>query len=339
MLLSRFEVLDTHRRSFLRQVRKSDGTYALEGKALTSMTTRERHAIATTRPVNFLFSPANLLHNMTRPGLESSNTGPRPAGVSAESDWSRKFSSGFELYISAISIVFGELRDLLLGLSYIGPIRDRLRHYYEIAGELPISVGSRGQHMANIIRRRLPEFRRELNNWLKRFGFGAGIQVVDLSEELFSLYFTNRDRAAASNIAESDFGASQILPLVVQALTAEQGSLTVAEQPEIHLNPLLQSLLGDLFVEMANSDHRLIAETHSEHLLLRIRRLIAAGKIDNQKVALYFVIKEDGISSVTPIPIDNNGDISSERWPSGFFEDTLRESLALAAARSQSQEN
>jgi predicted ATPase len=111
--------------------------------------------------------------------------------------------------------------------------------------------------------------------------------------------------------------------------------LTIAEQPEIHLNPRLQYLLADLLVEMANSDHRVIVETHSEHLLLRLRRLVADGKIKHDKVAIYFVEKMDGVSRVRPIDLKGNGHIPPETWPKGFFEESLGESLALAASQSR----
>jgi len=125
----------------------------------------------------------------------------------------------------------------------------------------------------------------------------------------------------------------------VQALTADPNSLTIAEQPEIHLNPRLQYLLADLFVEMANTEHRVIVETHSEHLLLRLRRLIAEKVIQSDKIAIYFVERIDGKSTVRQIPLEANGNIPSDQWPQGFFEDTLKESLALASAQSQNRAN
>ena len=42
-------------------------------------------------------------------------------------------------------------------------------------------------------------------------------------------------RLPAINVADSGFGASQILPLIVQGLYAESGSLIITEQPVIEL--------------------------------------------------------------------------------------------------------
>ena len=106
-----------------------------------------------------------------------------------------------------------------------------------------------------------------------------------------------------SNIADAGFGTSQLLPLIIQTLTARPGTITIAEQPEIHLNPRLQSVLADLFVEMANTGHHVIVETHSEHLLLRLRRLVASGKIKSSEVAIYFIERLKGESTVRSVPI------------------------------------
>jgi predicted ATPase len=186
--------------------------------------------------------------------------------------------------------------------------------------------------MANVIRRRLANKPKELNKWIKRFEFGEKLRIDKLSDGLFSLSFVGGKRSFDTNIAEAGFGASQVLPLIVQALTGVEEGLTIAEQPEIHLNPRLQSVLADLFVEMVHKDQRVIVETHSEHLLLRLRRLVADGTIDSEMVAIYFVEREGDVSSVKPIEIQKNGHI--DQWPKGFFEDSLRETLALASAQS-----
>jgi predicted ATPase len=78
---------------------------------------------------------------------------------------------------------------------------------------------------------------------------------------------------------------------------------------------------------------RVLVETHSEHLVMRIRRLIAEGKVNAGDVALYFVERDMYLSTVREVPIDRNGHIDQEDWPKGFFGESLSESLALAAAQ------
>jgi len=332
IFLRRLELFDFWKRPFLNWTRTEAGKYKLKSAALGGIKPKEQKAIRETKPMNFLFSSGATLRALSK-------VGEKPDEEALFDNPSR----GFSMYISALSVAFGELGDLFRNLTYVGPLREHLRRYYPIASEMPASVGSRGEHMANLARRRLlgdvrrgqGSFQRALNNWIERFEFGTGLAIQPLSDELFSLSFRNRARPNLTNIADTGFGASQVLPLIVQALAAPKGSLTIAEQPEIHLNPRLQYLLADLFAEMASSDHRVIVETHSEHLLLRLRRLVASGKIGHEKVAIYFVEKRNGVSRIRHVPIQQNGHISSEVWPEGFFEESLRESLALAAAQSE----
>jgi hypothetical protein len=70
-------------------------------------------------------------------------------------------------------------------------------------------------------------------------------------------------------------GISQVVPVLVTAL-AEREHLLGIEQPELHLHPRLQAELGDLFIEAAlgERNHTVLLETHSEHLILRLLRRI-----------------------------------------------------------------
>ena len=45
---------------------------------------------------------------------------------------------------------------------------------------------------------------------------------------------------------------------------------------------------------------------------------------------IYFIEKEKGVSTIREIKVESDGHINPVEWPKGFFEDSLRESLALA---------
>src|SRR5262249_35501704 len=109
--------------------------------------------------------------------------------------------------------------------------------------------------------------------------------------------------------------------------------LMIAEQPEIHLNPRLQTELADLFCAIAETGRSVIVETHSEHLLLRLRRLIAEGAVGVEDVAVYFVERRGNSSTVRPVAIDAMGHIAAAEWPTGFVDDSLRNAVELAAAQ------
>lgn len=133
------------------------------------------------------------------------------------------------------------------------------------------------------------------------------------------------------NIAAMGEGVSQLLPIVASAVTRWKGACLIVEQPEIHLHPALQADLADLFIEYAQEENRqVIIETHSEHLVLRIRRRVAEGVLDPEKVAILFVNKKGPESEVRRL--DMNGKGHFDDWPEGFFDEGYQEAMALAVA-------
>ncbi|EJL84876.1 Protein of unknown function (DUF3696) [Polaromonas sp. CF318] len=296
--------------------------------SLGKMTAEERKALAGAAPENFLFSPNDVFFELDKKSLDKKSS-------KGEELKSAPFSSELSHYLRAIGFTHANVRALFSQLSYVGPLRAKLKRFYRVSPELPDTVGSQGEHAANLFRRGTAKLRADVDVWVKRFDFGQSLQSIDLTDDLFQLQFITGGQK--TNVADAGFGASQVLPLIVQAAAAPHDSLTLAEQPEIHLNPRLQCVLADLFVEMATSGHRVIVETHSEHLIVRLRRLVAEGKISAQDVALYFVEKNEGVSIIRSIAIGDDGSIQRDAWPHGFFDDGLREALALASAQAKAK--
>jgi hypothetical protein len=320
--LQRYELFDLFKRSFIARDRRPDGTYTLSGAVSPEkMSAAEKVAMARSSPVNFLFSPTSAIGAFKR----STDDGPTE---------SERFTADFSEYLRIVGFSFTELRSLFSSLSYVGPLRQKPQKYYRVSSEAPRTVGPQGQYAANLFRRREKKIGKKVNQWIKRFEFGDALTAKKVNDDLFELCFSVGK--SHYNFVEAGFGASQVLPLIIQAFAAPKDSLTLAEQPEIHLNPKLQCVLADLFVEMANSQHRIVVETHSEHLLLRLRALVAAKKIRAKDVAIYFVERDGKASKVREVPLGEDGGLQSDAWPAGFFDDALRESLALAAAQHRS---
>ena len=59
--------------------------------------------------------------------------------------------------------------------------------------------------------------------------------------------------------------------------------------------------------------------------------------MESKDIALYFIEKENGESSIREIPIEENGHIQPAEWPKGFFEDSLKEAFALATEQSKNR--
>ena len=107
--------------------------------------------------------------------------------------------------------------------------------------------------------------------------------------------------------------------------------IDLIEQPELHLHTAAQAPLGDLFLETAKLGRgQLIVETHSENILLRIRRRIAEGA-DPDLVAVYWVEDHpDGQSTVRRIHIDQGGNL--DWWREGVFSEGYEEVRAISRA-------
>jgi predicted ATPase len=117
-------------------------------------------------------------------------------------------------------------------------------------------------------------------------------------------------------------GASQVLPVLVQALIAPPGSVLVFEQPELHLHPKVQSILADFFIGLARTGRQCLVETHSEHIVNRIRFRIAEADTPDllSLTRIYFVERANGQSRFRPVAINEYGAL--EDWPAGFFDET-----------------
>jgi hypothetical protein len=88
-------------------------------------------------------------------------------------------------------------------------------------------------------------------------------------------------------------GLSQVLPVLqaLDSLSAERGDgLAIIEQPELHLHPKMQAQLTELMLETALRSGQIIAETHSEPMLLRIQRLLRQNSADGKPLPNVSVI-------------------------------------------------
>ena len=115
-----------------------------------------------------------------------------------------------------------------------------------------------------------------------------------------------------------------MLPVLTVAFFAPPGATVVLEEPEIHLHPLAQSLLAELFTEVSRERRiQFIVETHSEHLLRRMQTLIARQTIKPDRCAMYFVEKDQEGSHLRELVLDDYGRV--QNWPDRFLGDALGE--------------
>lgn len=115
------------------------------------------------------------------------------------------------------------------------------------------------------------------------------------------------------------FGLTQILPIVIAALSAAKEDILLIENPEVHLHPAGQALVGQFLADVARAGVQVIVETHSDHVLNGIRRSVKAGRLSPDQVALHFFRPRSIEAAQVLSPnLDNAGDI--DIWPEGFFD-------------------
>ncbi len=115
------------------------------------------------------------------------------------------------------------------------------------------------------------------------------------------------------------FGLTQVLPIIVAALSAEAGDLLLIENPEVHLHPAGQAKMGSFLATVAAAGVQVLIETHSDHVLSGIRRAVKAEVIAPEDVLIHFFRDRDaeGEQVISPT-IDRDGNI--DIWPAGFFD-------------------
>ena len=115
------------------------------------------------------------------------------------------------------------------------------------------------------------------------------------------------------------FGLTQTLPIIVAALSAAEDNILLIENPEVHLHPAGQSLIGQFLAEVANAGVQVIVETHSDHVLNGVRRAVKADRLSAEQVAIHFFRprSDEGPQVISPV-LDDSGNIDD--WPDGFFD-------------------
>ena len=211
----------------------------------------------------------------------------------------------------------------------MGPFRRPPERWYIFTGTSPKDVGYRGDLLPDLLLRR-PKLVKETNEWLKKLDMGYDLDVKPVgknSGDLFEVRLIDTRRKKQVNVALPDvgFGISQLLPFVVQSLISENQIISI-EQPEVHVHPKLQADLGDLLAHAIQKprQNRFIIETHSEHLILRLQRLVRKGDIKPEDVSVIYISRQPEGAKAERLHLDEDGDFIDD-WPNGFFPERLRE--------------
>jgi predicted ATPase len=239
-------------------------------------------------------------------------------------------------------------------VKYLSPFRDEPTPLYSLAAQAdPADIGLKGEMAVtalNINRDKQINYipsasfysspfdtsqvrqtlEKAVTDWLKYLGVAEDAKSIDMGMSGHVLKVSLSKGDPYRDLAHVGVGVSQVLPILVMSLLAENNSTLIFEHPEIHLHPMIQTRLADFFLSLALSGKQCLIETHSEFLINRIRNRVAAEEEDNRVVKnlkLYFVQKTDGASSFREVKCNEYGAIPD--WPKGFFDQTHSELASI----------
>lgn len=190
-----------------------------------------------------------------------------------------------------------------------------------------------------------------VNDVLHYLGIESNVSFADVQElGLFRMLF---GRAPLNHVGR---GIGHILPVIVAGLLSDPllgqkldpditlsdyldrctySPILALEELESHLHPKAQSRLAHVLVALARSGRQLIVETHSDHLVRRLRGLIARSEpgSETEKWLLENInIVEveqtlEGVTYLHQAQLTREGSI--EKWPADFMDEGADEERAI----------
>ena len=228
-----------------------------------------------------------------------------------------------------------EIIRCLQTLTYITAERIGPREFYSLEDKQnTLVVGSAGEHAISLLHLgrdelvmeelRLsgapPTRLRQVEARMQEFFPGCGLTVEQIPRmNAVTLGLRTSEDTDFHRPVHVGFGLTQVLPIVIAALSTAKGNLLLIENPEVHLHPAGQALMGEFLAHVAQAGIQIIIETHSDHVLNGIRRAVRAQRLIPEQVTLHFFRprSENEAQVMTP-QLDSSGHI--DVWPEGFFD-------------------
>ena len=218
------------------------------------------------------------------------------------------------------------------------PVRSRPRRTYDPAPPSPDPEG------ANVPMYLSTAFFEDKKSWealkasLEGFGREAGlfdeISVRALGKrgsEPFQMHvrkYGTHAKGPMRNLIDVGYGVSQVLPILTELFRDSRTSMFLLQQPEVHLHPSAQAALGSLFCKVATRNRQLLVETHSDHLLDRVRMDVRDGRSDlkPEDVSILFFERGDLDVRIHSLRLDGEGNVmgAPESYRRFFMEETRR---------------
>lgn len=263
-----------------------------------------------------------------------------------------KYFKKYDSILEALSVYNASLEHLRDNVKYLGPVRNSPKAYYERSNNTynrkNSPIGINGEYIAEYIdgigrrdgfkiqytdpegKMQKETIHQAIDKWVKYVGIGENLKVSNISKIGYSLTLEVKGRER--DLTSVGVGVSQALPVIVALLTCEPGDIFLVEQPELHLHPDAQARLAD-FLITARPDVCVVAETHSDSILARIRRRVIENRkngnngVTNKNIDIVFVKPTDNGSVGESIEMSDLGKL--DRWPEGFLNGTIEDTRVI----------
>lgn len=169
----------------------------------------------------------------------------------------------------------------------------------------------------------------QVNKWMGCIAPETRIRTsVTRDIDAARLTYYDKNSAKDRRSINVGFGLTYTFPIVLALLSVKKGGILLLENPEAHLHPKAQTMIGKLIAKVVQCGGQIILETHSDHIINGIRVAIKERMLDNEKMIIDFFSASQKVENTTPeitdIYSDKNGKLSN--WPKDFlseWEDNL----------------
>tara|TARA_A100001015_G_C15028292_1_gene731724 strand:+ start:864 stop:2957 length:2094 start_codon:yes stop_codon:yes gene_type:complete len=177
--------------------------------------------------------------------------------------------------------------------------------------------------------------------------FNQKLQYFEIAESFYTEYSPDTDSVIGYikpigldiniKMKELGVGFSQLAPIILLCLASKENSTILLEQPELHLHPKVQQKFADFLVNISQSK-QIILETHSDHILNRIRRRIAQAKLEKNDSSLFenctilFAERKKGVTNFRNANLTNSGTYDLTDFPDGFFDQGAEDAFYILKA-------
>ena len=184
---------------------------------------------------------------------------------------------------------------------------------------------------------------KQIKSYLEGFGQASGLfdeiyirRLGEMGSDPFQIQTRKSDEGIDTprhNLIDTGYGISQVLPVVTQlirdaVLDDTTSNLFLIQQPEVHLHPSAQAALGSLFCQIAGRRNQIIVETHSDHLMDRVRMDArdGVGQIKPEDVSILYFERSGSEVNIHSLGVDDNGNVTHapDSYRRFFMEETKR---------------